>query len=207
VIQLGSQQITNWSQPYLSGCGTFYVHPGGDPQDLHRDDFVYSHRNGEAKEYVVGRDMMINMLVACTESVKANGATRLIPGSHLWDYSVPCSEDDVVWADLQPGDALMILGSVFHAGSRNTTDRVRHVLSTTAVRGEFRGEENGYLTYSKEQILRLPVHLQKFFGYTFFPPSLNYVDFKDFLHRIDPDPPAKEFAHWIGQLTGVEESD
>lgn len=50
-------------------------------------------------------------IVACTKSDKAIGATRLIPGSHLWNYSVPFSEDDVVWADQQPGDALIILGS------------------------------------------------------------------------------------------------
>ncbi|KAL3415593.1 hypothetical protein V8F44DRAFT_483626, partial [Aspergillus fumigatus] len=101
---------------------------------------------------------------ACTKSDQAIGATRLIPGSHLWNYSVPFSEDDVVWADQQPGDTLIILGSVFHVGSWNTTDRVRLVLSTSAVRGKFRGEENGYLTYSKDHISRLPVNLQKFFG-------------------------------------------
>ncbi|KAL1952858.1 hypothetical protein VTO42DRAFT_4085 [Malbranchea cinnamomea] len=44
------------------------------------------------------------------------------PGSHLWDYSEgPPREDQAVYAELEPGDAFLVLSGCFHAGSANTT--------------------------------------------------------------------------------------
>lgn len=67
---------------------------------------------------------MVCLFVAGTKTRKENGATRIIPGSHLWDYSrPPPSSDDpsIECAELEPGDAFMMLGGCFHGAGANTT--------------------------------------------------------------------------------------
>jgi len=67
---------------------------------------------------------MVCLFVAGTKTKKANGATRIIPGSHLWDYSRPPPPRDdgsIECAELEPGDAFMMLGGCFHGAGANTT--------------------------------------------------------------------------------------
>ncbi|KIW36462.1 uncharacterized protein PV06_11278 [Exophiala oligosperma] len=61
---------------------------------------------------------------------------RFIPGSHLWDHDTPPSEDLAVYAELDPGDAFIMLSSCYHGGSANTTtDEVRFVYSCLMTKG------------------------------------------------------------------------
>lgn len=52
--------------------------------------------------------------MALTPTTKANGATRFIPGSHLWDYNKapPGDNESSVYIELNPGDAFFMLHSV-----------------------------------------------------------------------------------------------
>jgi len=121
--------------------------------------------------------------VAGTRITKANGATRVIPGSHLWDYTLPPQEEQTVHVELQPGDAFMTLGGLYHAASANTTvDEDRVLLVALALRAHLRQEENAYLTYAKETIAALPLAMQRFFGFSISQSFLGYVDLKDPLH-------------------------
>ena len=64
---------------------------------IHHDE----HKRMNAKDYNLGQDTGIGYFVTGT---KPNGATRFIPGSHLWDPEKPPSEDLAFYAELQPGD-------------------------------------------------------------------------------------------------------
>lgn len=78
----------------------------------------------------------MELFVAGTPSTSRNGATRFIPGSHLWDYSFPPREEDTVYAELRPGDAFMMLAGCYHAGSANlTSDQDRQLYRTFTGRG------------------------------------------------------------------------
>ena len=82
------------------------------------------------------REASLSMFVAATPSTKSNGATRLIPGSHLWNAEHEVKEEETVAAELEPGDALFMLSSCYHGGSENrTTDQTRIVFATSIVRG------------------------------------------------------------------------
>lgn len=65
--------------------------------------------------------MMLGCVTALTKTTKENGATICIPGSHLWDPNRCPYDRDAVPAELEPGDALIFVGNLFHAGGANVT--------------------------------------------------------------------------------------
>ena len=65
--------------------------------------------------------MFLGCVTAVVKTTKHNGATIVIPGSHLWDTERPPYEHEAVPAELRPGDTLLFHGHVYHAGGANTT--------------------------------------------------------------------------------------
>lgn len=75
---------------------------------------------------------MIGCVTALTKTTKENGATVVIPGSHLWGQDRRPLEEEAVAAELEPGDALIFLGNLYHGGGANVT---RYVVVTIGIRG------------------------------------------------------------------------
>ncbi|KAB8218713.1 hypothetical protein BDV33DRAFT_231974 [Aspergillus novoparasiticus] len=186
----GQDQLTSVSKPQLNNTIAFRIGPGARDQAFHRDDIVHHTWNGAVDKYELGRDNGFTMFVACSPTTKANGATRFIPGSHLWDYSSPPPTDNstAVYVEMKPGDCFMMLSSVYHGGSANTTtDDYRLIVATVSTRGYLRQEENQYLAHPPEKIKQLPMWLQKFVGYTISHPFAGYVDLGDPLIVLNPE--------------------
>jgi hypothetical protein len=58
------------------------------------------------------------------EDDQGNGATLVIPGSHLWGPDRCPQNEEAIPAELNPGDALIFVGNTYHAGGGNTTKYV-----------------------------------------------------------------------------------
>ncbi|KAF4949081.1 hypothetical protein FGADI_9155 [Fusarium gaditjirri] len=182
ISYLGQKLEISTSTPQLNNTMVFSIGPGARNQELHRDDMI--HHNYltaiSASEYKVGRDTGIGLFVAGKKSTKANGATRFIPGSHLWNSLEPPDEDLVYYAELNPGDAFIVLSSCFHGGSANTTHNEERLLySCFMTKGFLRQEENQYLASPLETIREYPEHLQKLIGYSLSNPFLGWLDLED----------------------------
>lgn len=180
----GSHARTSVSSPQLSTTITFSVPPGTPAQGLHRDDDIYHTWHSEVAEHHLGRDTMVCFFVAGKECTSSNGATRIIPGSHLWDFARPPptedQEDMFFQAEMKPGDAFMMLGGVYHgAGENKTADEERLVHAAFATRGYLRQEENQYLANDLNNIRELPRHIQQFAGFGISKPYMGWVDLKD----------------------------
>lgn len=136
-----------------------------------------------------GRDAGIGLFVAGKKATRKNGATRFIPGSHLWDYSEgPPREDQTYHAELNPGDAFMMLSGCFHGGSANkTTDEERLLFSCFYTRSWMRQEENQYLANDIEKIRELPLWLQERIGWSVSRPFLGWVDLNDPMRILRPE--------------------
>jgi ectoine hydroxylase-related dioxygenase (phytanoyl-CoA dioxygenase family) len=67
---------------------------------------------------------MIGCVTALTKTTKENGATILVPGSHKWPADRPAYDEEAVPAELEPGDAVIFLGNLYHAGGANITTYV-----------------------------------------------------------------------------------
>lgn len=175
----------------LGAAAALELRPGAQAQGLHRDDMVSHGFKPEAKEYSVGRDLSLTFFAASDKTRRANGATRIVPGSHLWDYSQPPPPEDdasIVDAEIDRGDSLIILGSVYHGGGANTTDdENRRVYTSGTSCSYLRQAENQYLAYDIEKIRRLPIEIQKYIGYSAYPPGVGLVNWADPILIIDPN--------------------
>jgi ectoine hydroxylase-related dioxygenase (phytanoyl-CoA dioxygenase family) len=125
----------------IGGSIVFCVNPGAQAQPLHRDDMQHHRRSPKitADEYEPGRDAGISLFVAGCKLTKANGATRFCPGSHLEKSDTPPNEANAFYAEMDAGDALVMLSSCYHGGSANTTtNEERLVFSAIAHKGYLR---------------------------------------------------------------------
>lgn len=77
--------------------------------------------------------IMLNMLVMLDDFTPENGATLLLPGSHVHS-AAPSPEEfaaNAVQATGKAGDIIIWNSNLFHASGTNTTDKVRRALPIT----------------------------------------------------------------------------
>lgn len=173
--------------PQLDSTFCVFLGPGGKAQDLHRDDVDRLNWLPEAQGYHLGRDLGVTMLTALTKTTRENGATCVLPGSHLWSYDQPYpdpSDNRIVYAEMEPGDSLILLSSLIHAGGENTTTEDRAVTACFASRSHLKQLENQYLAYDLEQVRQFPRWLQRFMGYSLTQPYCGWVGKKDPLRVV-----------------------
>lgn len=149
------------------------IWPGQGAQPLHRDDYLH-HRSHP------GPDSQVQVLYAATDFTAQNGATLVVPGSHLWDDTrVPCPHEAVP-AVMSRGSGLIYLGSTYHGGGQNrTADERRTAVIISLARGYLRQEENQYLVVPLEIVRRYPPRIQELLGYALSPPFCGWVEMRD----------------------------
>ncbi|CDK29508.1 unnamed protein product [Kuraishia capsulata CBS 1993] len=189
----GDEIVEGYSPPQHNCTITFRIGPGAKDQVLHRDDGIHHNIHKHRDSYHYGDDSALGMVLGLTRTTRANGATRFVPGSHLWDHWRKPSKDEVVYAELDKGDCFFMLASCFHGGSANTTeDEYRTVTILFMTLGTLRQEENIMLGTPIEYFKSLPVETLKLLGLTPSEPFLGYIDFKDPLALLKPEEHAKE---------------
>jgi ectoine hydroxylase-related dioxygenase (phytanoyl-CoA dioxygenase family) len=148
------------------------IGPGEKAQVLHRDDAIYPLPEPHPP-------VVVNTMWPLDEFTEANGATRLIPGSHRWEPGrQPTSSDEVVAATMTPGTVLFYLGGVWHGGGANRTGQPRLGVILEYAAGWLRPQENHCLAVPREIAAGLPGRLQELLGYGIYPPFVGYVDGK-----------------------------
>jgi ectoine hydroxylase-related dioxygenase (phytanoyl-CoA dioxygenase family) len=178
---VGSQKKIVKSKPIISSTVGFRVNPGGKQQGLHRDDTDFHTRPCDWP-------VMIGCVIALTRTHKNNGATIVIPGSHLWEDEdrIPLVEEAVP-AELEPGDATIFVGNLYHAGGANITQNEwRETAGIFMAKGFYRQAENQYLMVPPERCKDLhlsPAEL-RVLGYGISWPSCGFVKYKDPMESI-----------------------
>jgi len=69
-------------------------------------------KDSSPDEEIGKHDTGLGCFVAGKKTTRANGATRFMLGSHLWDGDIPGNEDLAFYAEMEPGDAFFMLSSV-----------------------------------------------------------------------------------------------
>lgn len=146
---------------WMSQAETIFIGPQEPAQELHRDDLNWSY----AAE--MGIDLQISVLTALGDYDAEVGATRVIPQSHLWPHDRPMNPEDSQPVELEPGDALVYLGSLVHGGGQNSTDdRVRKGLYTAYLLGWLTPEEAPALSVTPELAATLPQRGRELLGWS-----------------------------------------
>jgi len=140
------------------------IQPGEADQVLHVDDGIYPLR-------MPGVQFQISAMWALEDYTAKNGATRVVPGSHLepsltrWDAATLNEGQSVVQAVMPKGSVLFYLGTSLHGGGANRTDAPRAGLVNTYALGWLRQEENHYLNVSREAADRHSEIIRGLMGY------------------------------------------
>ncbi len=145
------------------------IGPGEKAQVLHTDDGIYPIARPHD-------ELVLNTMWALDDFTEANGATRIVPGSHKWVDQRPDESTETVMAEMEAGSVLFFAGSVFHGGGANNTDRPRFGTILEYVVGWLRPQENHILAVPKDIVRDLPERLQELLGYNIHPPFVGYVD-------------------------------
>lgn len=107
--------ISTTAKHTLSNATARVLYPGIRASPLSRTDAIHHHRHLEGRTYTAGRDIALQVLIPASSLSGGTGAPTVIPGSHLWSDARPQfdAERDVVSVPLEPGEALVTLGSLY----------------------------------------------------------------------------------------------
>jgi len=164
------------------------IGPGEPGQMIHRDQWSFDHF-----PFPTGFEAEVATMRAATEFTEEMGATRVIPGSHLWKED----PDDVdpaltTGAVMSKGSVLLYTGSIFHGGGNNTSEVHRIGVNVGYSLAWLRQEENQYLACPPEIARTLPEGLLRLMGYQRGSFALGYVDDMreplDWLYDLPSDP-------------------
>jgi ectoine hydroxylase-related dioxygenase (phytanoyl-CoA dioxygenase family) len=145
------------------------IWPGEKAQIIHRDDSMFPVRH---KPF----EFMVNAMWAYSEFTKDNGATIVVPGSHKWDIDRMPAEHEIALAEMQPGDVLIYLGSVIHAGGQNRSEFPRTGIALSYCLGWLRQSENQYFAAPPEVAKNFSKDLQEMLGYSVQRPNLGMYE-------------------------------
>ena len=159
------------------------IGPNQSAQPVHRDQWAF-----DFFPFPSGYEVQCNTLWAMTDFTEANGATRVIPASHLFEDKLEFGLDDTEPAEMEQGSVLFYTGALYHGGGANRSDATRMGLNVTYARGWLRQEENQYLTVPTQVARELPADLLRMIGYARGAYALGYVDdLRDPIEVVRPD--------------------
>lgn len=143
--------------------------PGAQDQWLHRDEGVWVDVPDRAF------DLQLASVIALVDFTPQNGATRVVPGSHRWpdrgltmDQQSTPTDEQIAYAEMPAGSALIYTGGVIHGGGANSTDRPRRAVHLSYCMGWLRTEENNYLSVPPSVAAALPRQAQEVLGYAVY---------------------------------------
>lgn len=134
--------------------------PGSGDQALHRDHDNWPRALGQVFEH-----RQFASLLALSDYTADMGATRLVPGSHKWDIERRPEPEEIAVAEMNPGSAVIYLGSTLHAAGPNSTDKSRRGMHASFVLGWLRTEENMNLGIPKERLKSMPREAQELLAF------------------------------------------
>ena len=154
----------------VSSLSSIAIDAGETPQPIHADDQLIPIR----KPHVA---TVCNTMWALTDFTEANGATRIIPGSHLRDHSpVYGRHYDSIAAEMRRGSVLIWHGSLWHGGGANRTDTRRVGIAMNYCAGWIRQQENQQLGIPRDVARRFAPRLRELVGYGVYNGLIGHID-------------------------------
>jgi len=159
------------------------IGPGESAQAIHRDQWAF-----DFFPFPAGYEVQCNTLWAMTDFTEANGATRVVPGSHRFEDRLELRASDTEPAEMERGSVLFYTGSLYHGGGANRSDATRYGLNLTYALAWLRQEENQYLSVPADVARELPEPLLRLMGYAQGAYALGYVDdLRDPIEVVRPE--------------------
>jgi ectoine hydroxylase-related dioxygenase (phytanoyl-CoA dioxygenase family) len=154
----------------VSSLSSITIGPGETAQPIHADDQVIP----IAKPHAAAT---ANSMWAITDFTEANGATRIIPGTHLLDHSpVYGRHYGSTCGEMTAGSILVWHGSLWHGGGANTTAARRRGIAMNYCAGWVRQQENQQLGIPQQRAKTFSPTLQELCGYGVYRGLIGHID-------------------------------
>jgi ectoine hydroxylase-related dioxygenase (phytanoyl-CoA dioxygenase family) len=156
------------------------IGPDSPAQAIHRDQWAW-----DFFPFPDNYEVEVSAIWALTDFTEANGATRVVLGSHRAADGKTYVEEDSVPAEMGRGSVVLYTGSEYHGGGTNLTDETRIGIQCSYAVGWLRQEENQYLSVPLDVARNLPVDLLRLMGYEKGSFTLGYMDnMRDPMHAV-----------------------
>lgn len=155
----------------ISSLSSIAIDPGEVAQPIHADDMVIP----LAKPHI---PIVCNSMWALTDFTDANGATRLVPKSHLKENPVYGGTYDTIAAEMRQGSVLIWDGALWHGGGANRTEKRRTGIAMNYCAGFIRQQENQQLGLRPDLVKTFSPRLQELVGYGVYRGLIGHIDKK-----------------------------
>jgi len=162
-------------QIQLSETSTVTLGPGQSAQVLHHDDGCYPIPRPHLP-------LMVSAMWAIDDFTVANGATRVVPGSHL--ATEVDTAADTVPLEMPAGSMGLWDGRLVHGGGANTTGAVRRGVAVLYARAWLRQQENQYLCLAPDVVAGFDRRFQRLLGWCLYGSHTGVVQGRDPKHLL-----------------------
>ncbi len=170
----------------LSTLSSIAIGPGETAQPIHADDQVMP----LARPHV---PTVCNSMWALTDFTEANGATRVVPGSHRADHAPEYgTHPESIPAEMARGSILVWTGSLWHGGGANTTDERRIGIAMNYCAGFIRQQENQQLGIPREVMATFSPQLRQLCGLGVYRGLIGHIDKQTPAQRLYGDDPSSD---------------
>jgi len=154
----------------ISSLSSIAIGPDESAQMLHADDQLIPLPRPHPP-------IVCNTMWAITDFTDQNGATRLVPGTHLsTDLPDLGTTYESIPAEMSKGSVLVWVGSLWHGGGANHTNERRVGIAMNYCAGYIRQQENQQLGIPIATARRFPRRLQELVGYSVYNGLVGHID-------------------------------
>ncbi|MBI5506326.1 MAG: phytanoyl-CoA dioxygenase family protein [Deltaproteobacteria bacterium] len=156
----------------ISSLSSISIDPGQSAQPIHADDQLLPLPKPHPA-------LVCNSMWALTDFTEANGATRIIPGSHLSDHSpVYGQQYESIAAQMPRGSVLVWHGSLWHGGGANSSGQRRVGIAMNYCAGFVRQQENQQLGIPLQVAQDFSPRLKELCGFGIYQGLIGHIDKK-----------------------------
>jgi hypothetical protein len=153
----------------LSALQVINIQPGESPQLPHHDDGFYPIPRPRAP-------LAAATIWAIDDFTADNGATVVLPGSHRWGRRPPGPDDPALPVVMPAGSCVFFVGTLWHGGGANTTDRGRLAVTAQYCEPWLRPMETFTLSVPRDVAQTVSEDIRRMLGYSIHPPFVGQVD-------------------------------
>jgi ectoine hydroxylase-related dioxygenase (phytanoyl-CoA dioxygenase family) len=154
----------------ISSLSSIAIDPGETAQPLHADDQLIPLPKPHPP-------VVCNTMWVLTDFTEANGATRIVPGSHQADHPPAYGRPvESIPAEMAAGSVLVWHGSLWHGGGANRTPTRRLGVAMNYCAGYLRQQENQQLGIPAEVAATFEPRLLELIGYGLYQGLIGHID-------------------------------